>query len=77
MTTPIRVPRLAVSMKEGTLSEWLVADGQWVDAGTPIYVLDTDKVDTEVESPASGTIRLLAAAGGVHPIGDLVAELEP
>jgi pyruvate/2-oxoglutarate dehydrogenase complex dihydrolipoamide acyltransferase (E2) component len=71
----IRIPKLAVSMTEGTLTEWLVEDGAAVAAGTPLYVLETDKVETEVEAPVAGTVRLLVGAGDTHPVGAVIAEV--
>lgn len=71
----LRIPKLAVSMTEGTLTEWLVEDGTAVDAGTPLYVIETDKVETEVEAPVAGTIRILVPAGDTHPVGALIAEM--
>lgn len=71
----VRIPKLGVAMQEGTLVEWLVADGDEVAAGTPIYRLETDKVENDVEAPAGGVIRLVAEAGGIYPVGTTVAEL--
>lgn len=76
MSTPVRVPKLGVSMSEGTLREWLVADGDRIEAGTPLYVIETDKVETEVEATVAGVVRLLVGSGGVHPVGALIAEVE-
>ena len=58
MALPINIPKLGVSMTEGTLVEWLVADGDEVSEGQPLYVIETDKVENEVEATASGTVRL-------------------
>ena len=69
---PVRVPKLGVTMTEGTLSEWMVETGDSVDAGTVIYRLETDK-----EAPAAGTLTILADAGEVYPVGTLLAEIYP
>jgi len=71
----IQIPKLGVAMTEGTLVEWAVADGDVVDAGQVLYRLETDKVENEVESPVSGPIRLVAAAGETYPVGTVVAEI--
>ena len=75
MSTPIHLPKLGMAMQEGTLVEWLVADGSTVNAGDPIYMLETDKVENEIEAPVSGTIRCLAAANETYPVGTLIGEI--
>jgi pyruvate/2-oxoglutarate dehydrogenase complex dihydrolipoamide acyltransferase (E2) component len=64
-------------MTEGTLSEWMVETGDSVDAGTVIYRLETDKVESDIEAPAAGTLTILADAGEVYPVGTLLAEIYP
>ena len=54
MGVPINIPKLGVSMSEGTLVEWLVRDGDTVRAGDVIYRIETDKVENDVESPVAG-----------------------
>lgn len=73
----LKIPKLAVSMQDGTLVEWLVADGARVEASTAIYRLETDKVETDVEAPAAGTIRLLAEPGKSYRVGTTIAEIVP
>ena len=67
--TPLRLPKLALAMTEGTLVEWLVADGDAVVDGEPIYVVETDKVETEVPAAVAGTVHPRAEAGGTYPVG--------
>jgi pyruvate/2-oxoglutarate dehydrogenase complex dihydrolipoamide acyltransferase (E2) component len=73
--TPVKIPKLGVGMVEGTLSVWLVADGDDVGVGAPVYVLETDKLENEVESPAAGRISILKAADATYSVGTLVAEI--
>ena len=75
MGTPVFIPKLGVAMTEGTISQWLVDDGATVAAGDVIYVLETDKVESEIEAPAAGTLRRIAAAGELYPVGEQVAEI--
>jgi pyruvate/2-oxoglutarate dehydrogenase complex dihydrolipoamide acyltransferase (E2) component len=72
----IRIPKLGVAMTEGTLVEWLVADGEQVELGTSLYRLETEKVENEIESPAMGTIHLLVDAGDLYPVGTTVARVD-
>jgi len=60
----------------GVLVEWLVGDGAAVAAGTPIYRLETDKVENEIEAPTGGTVRLLAEPGETYAVGTTVARIE-
>ncbi len=76
MPTPVNIPKLGISMTEGTLNNWMVADGDTVAPGQILYVLETDKVETEIESPAGGVVRLVGEPGEVYPVGALVAEIE-
>lgn len=75
MSVELRLPKLGVSMTEATLVEWLVEDGDTVTEGDVICHIETDKVDQEVEAPASGTISLTGEPGEVYQIGDLLAEI--
>ncbi|MGH9037376.1 MAG: biotin/lipoyl-containing protein [Acidimicrobiia bacterium] len=76
MAVPISIPKLGVAMTEGSVVEWLVADGAAVTAGEPLYLLETDKVENEIEAPTSGILRVMAAAGAVYPVGTKIAEIE-
>jgi 2-oxoglutarate dehydrogenase E2 component (dihydrolipoamide succinyltransferase) len=63
-------------MTEGTLIEWLVADGAVVAEGEPIYLIETDKVENEVNATASGTIRRTGEEGETYAVGDSIGEIE-
>jgi pyruvate/2-oxoglutarate dehydrogenase complex dihydrolipoamide acyltransferase (E2) component len=62
-------------MTEGTLAQWLVDDGATVVSGEPIYILETDKVESEIEAPVAGRLRHLVAAGSLYPVGEQVGEI--
>ena len=76
MSVQVLLPRLGVGMTEGTISEWIVADGATVAHGQPIYVVETDKVETEIEATASGVLHIVAPSGATLAVGDVVAEIE-
>ncbi|WP_182377728.1 lipoyl domain-containing protein [Nocardioides sp. WS12] len=70
----LSIPQLGVTMTEGTLAEWLVADGASVGAGEALYVLETDKTMTEIESPAAGVLTIKVEPGD-YEVGTVVGEL--
>lgn len=72
----LKVPKLAVSMQEGTITEWLVKDGDAIAIGQTLYVIESEKTSFEVESPFAGTIKLLAAQGDLMKVGMPVAQIE-
>jgi pyruvate/2-oxoglutarate dehydrogenase complex dihydrolipoamide acyltransferase (E2) component len=75
MSTPLTIPRLSMSMTEGVLTEWLVADGAQVKEGDPIYSLETGKTVEEVSAPASGQLNQKAQAGETYPVGTDIGEI--
>lgn len=76
MTTEILLPKLAFSMSEGQLTEWLAADGAMVTEGEPLYALESDKSVQEVEAPTSGRLKILKPVGETYPVGTVLAEIE-
>lgn len=57
------MPKLAMAMNEGTINEWLVKEGEYVEQGAPIMVVETEKVSYDLESPSSGYLHILVAEG--------------
>ncbi|MFT4052918.1 MAG: lipoyl domain-containing protein [Novosphingobium sp.] len=76
MATTVILPKLGFSMNEGTLSEWLIADGGEVKEGDPLFALESDKSTQEVEAPASGTLRILKQPGETYEVGTVLAEID-
>jgi pyruvate/2-oxoglutarate dehydrogenase complex dihydrolipoamide acyltransferase (E2) component len=76
MSTEIRIPKLGISMEEAVLTEWFVADGSQVEVGAVLYSLETDKSVQEVESPVSGTVRIVGVTGETYPVGALIGSIE-
>jgi len=76
MAVEILLPKLGFSMEEGTLQEWLVADGADVSEGDPLYVLESEKSANEVEAPASGKLRIkVQPSDEVLPVGTVLGEI--
>jgi pyruvate dehydrogenase E2 component (dihydrolipoamide acetyltransferase) len=72
----LRLPKIGMEMTEAVLARWLADDGSVVAKGQPLYDIETDKVTNEVESPAAGRLRHLAAEGVTYQVGDPVAEID-
>jgi pyruvate/2-oxoglutarate dehydrogenase complex dihydrolipoamide acyltransferase (E2) component len=74
--TEIRIPKPGDAIVDGTLAEWLCADGASVEEGQVIYRLETEKAEIEIEAPASGRLRRIGVEGATYPVGTLVATIE-
>ena len=75
MTVQVLLPKLGFSMDEADLVEWLAADGSTVKEGQPLYVLESEKSAQEIESPASGTLKIIKQTGEKFPVGTVLAEI--
>jgi pyruvate dehydrogenase E2 component (dihydrolipoamide acetyltransferase) len=68
------MPQMGVSVSEGTITRWMKQVGEHIEADETIVEISTDKVDTEVPSPASGTVReILANDGDTVPVNTRIA----
>jgi pyruvate/2-oxoglutarate dehydrogenase complex dihydrolipoamide acyltransferase (E2) component len=76
MATEILLPQLGFSMTEGVLAEWLKADGAQVKEGEPLFSLESDKSTNEVESPATGTLKIVATPGETYQVGAVLGTIE-
>ena len=74
MATPLPMPKLGLTMEEGTILKWRKGEGETVDKGEIILDIQTDKVEYEVESPDGGLLlKTLAGEGDVVPCGTDIA----
>jgi pyruvate dehydrogenase E2 component (dihydrolipoamide acetyltransferase) len=71
----VLLPKLGLTMEEGTIVEWIAKAGDVVKSGDVLLVLGTDKVDAEVEAEGDGRFEPVVAAGTSHPPGALIAWL--
>jgi len=76
VAVPLNIPKLGVSMSEGTLVEWLVQDGENVTEGQVLYRVETDKVENDVEAPVAGVVRITGVEGETYNVGDPIGEIE-
>ncbi len=63
MAIEIRLPKLGLTMEEGTVDEWLLEDGAVVTVGTPLLRLATDKIDVDVEAEGDGVLHRAVPSG--------------
>jgi 2-oxoglutarate dehydrogenase E2 component (dihydrolipoamide succinyltransferase) len=76
MPLEFKMPKLGESVTEGTVGRWLKQPGDAVEQYEPMLEVTTDKVDTEVPSPVTGTIsQILVAEGDTVPVGTVIAVL--
>jgi pyruvate dehydrogenase E2 component (dihydrolipoamide acetyltransferase) len=70
------MPQMGVSVSEGTVTRWLKQEGEHIEADEPLLEISTDKVDTEVPSPASGTLtQILVQEGETVEVGTPLARI--
>ncbi len=76
MAVEILLPKIGFSMNEGQVAEWLAKDGEEVKEGQPIYSLEADKSTNEIEAPASGKLRIVAAIGETLEVGTVLGYID-
>src|SRR5215472_9585733 len=70
------MPQMGVSVSEGTITRWLKQEGEQIEADEPLLEISTDKVDTEVPSPASGTLtQILVQEGQTVDVGTKLGQI--
>jgi pyruvate dehydrogenase E2 component (dihydrolipoamide acetyltransferase) len=75
--TDVVMPQMGESIVEGTLTKWLKKPGDRVERDEPLFEISTDKVDTEIPSPAAGTLgELLVQEGATVGINTVVARID-
>ena len=69
------MPKLGLTMTEGTVARWIAAPGQRFAAGDVVVIVETDKIANEVEAPLAGElVALLSPEGAVVPVGTPIAQ---
>ena len=78
MAVDVQLPSLGESILEGTVSRWLVGQGEMVEVDQPIVEVTTDKVDAEIPSPVAGMIdQILVREGEIVAVGAVLARIGP
>src|SRR5581483_10962849 len=75
--TDVVMPQMGESIVEGTLTKWLKKPGDKVERDEPLFEISTDKVDTEIPSPAAGVLGdLLVQEGQTVQVNAVVARID-
>lgn len=75
MIRELVLPQLAMGMSEGTLVEWLVAEGGHVKRDDPLLLIETEKVTTELPAPYEGYLHIMQAVKETIPIETLIGKI--
>ena len=76
MAVEIVMPRMGLTMEEGTVVTWLKQENQPVAAGEPLLEIETDKSTVEIESPVDGVLsQILTRSGETVPVGQVIGYL--
>src|SRR4051794_38077209 len=71
------MPQMGVSVAEGTVVEWKKRVGDWIESDEPIVEISTDKVETEVSSPATGrVVSIDVEMGATVDVGTVIATID-
>ena len=76
MATDVKVPGVGESVQEGMIESWHKSSGDWVERDEVLLELETDKATVEVVSEATGVLSILAKAGRVVRVGDVIARID-
>lgn len=74
--TEVKVPSVAESITEVTLSRFLVAEGDYVELDQPLCELETDKASQEIPSPVAGTVKFVASEGDDLKVGAVICTVD-
>lgn len=74
---PVYMPKFGMTMTEGFITQWHVEEGATVQQGDPLFTVETEKANADVEAPASGTVaEICAEAESDVEVGAVVAYIE-
>ena len=69
---PLTMPKIGLTMEEGTVAKWQIGEGESVAAGQHVADIEIEKSTNELESQNAGTLRQVVAEGAVAPVGALI-----
>src|SRR3954451_3777489 len=76
-TVDVTMPQMGVSVAEGTIADWKKKPGDWIERDETIVEISTDKIETEIPSPAAGRVtEILVEVGVTVPVGEVLARID-
>jgi pyruvate/2-oxoglutarate dehydrogenase complex dihydrolipoamide acyltransferase (E2) component len=77
MSREVKIPKWGLTIEKMTIVEWLKGIGDQVDQGEALCEVETDKANSEIESPAAGTlVELRGEIGTEYRVGEVIAVLD-
>ena len=73
---PIRIPKVSMAITEATLIETCVDDGQKVNEGEALFLIETEKVENEIAAAATGLVHWTAELGETYAVGTQIGFIE-
>ena len=74
MPTLVIMPKWGLTMQSGTITDWIVNEGDAVSAGDPLLTVETEKAVNDVEAPADGVVlKIVATTGDEVPVSGPIA----
>src|SRR3954462_9701709 len=71
------MPQMGVSVAEGTIADWKKRPGDWIERDETIGEISTDKIETEIPSPAAGRVtEILVEVGVTVPVGEVLGRID-
>ncbi len=75
MAAEIKIPRIGMAVADATIIEWQIKEGEWVEERQVVVVIETEKVRSDVESPAAGFVHILLKEGDTASAGKVIGLL--
>ncbi|AWW28136.1 biotin/lipoyl-containing protein [Acetobacterium carbinolicum] len=73
----VQVPMIGQSGMDVRIEVWMIEEGEHIEKGEPLYELSNEKLNQEIESPATGTlVKILVPEGETVAVGDILAHIE-
>ena len=70
------MPRIGMTMQDGTIVKWYKAEGETITAGEPMMDIETEKFTNTVPAPGTGVFHILVEEGEVADCGEEIAEID-
>jgi pyruvate/2-oxoglutarate dehydrogenase complex dihydrolipoamide acyltransferase (E2) component len=75
-TFPIRIPKVSSAAFDATVVEFIVNEGETVNSGDPLFSIETEKVETEIEAARTGVVHWTGEVGEVYEIGTEIGHID-